>query len=65
METTRVDGKSYLYDSEDPQKLLNEYAGKGKLNKTKHGFGNKEKVHVDHIVGVDYNSGKANVHCSL
>ncbi|MGN8987970.1 phage minor capsid protein, partial [Ligilactobacillus salivarius] len=58
MESTKLEGKSYLYDSEDPQKLLDKYAGKGKLNKNKNGFGNKETVHVDHIVGVDYNSGK-------
>lgn len=35
MESTRVEGKSYLYDSEDPQALLDEYSGKGNINKNK------------------------------
>lgn len=58
MESTRVEGKSYLYDNEDPQALMDKYAGKGNLNRTKNGFGNKEVVSVDHIIGIDYNSGE-------
>lgn len=58
IESTRVEGKSYLYDNEDPQALMDKYAGKGKLNRTKNGFGNKEVVYVDHIIGIDYNSGE-------
>ncbi|MEY8662751.1 polymorphic toxin type 50 domain-containing protein [Ligilactobacillus faecis] len=45
MESTRIEGKSYLYDSEDPQALLDEYSG-------------REIVEVDHIVGIDYNTGE-------
>lgn len=33
MESTKLEGKSYLYDNEDPQELLDKYAGKGKLEK--------------------------------
>lgn len=59
MESTKLEGKSYLYDSEDPQKLLDEYSGKGELNKSiEEENRNKETVKVDHIVGVDYNSGE-------
>lgn len=58
IESTRVEGKSYLYDNEDPQALMDKYAGKDKLNRTKNGFGNKEVVYVDHIIGIDYNSGE-------
>ncbi len=54
MESTHLEGKSYLYDSEDPQKLLNQYSGTGKLERDRTGkYTNKEKVHVDHIVGYD------------
>ena len=58
IESTRVEGKSYLYDNEDPQVSMDKYAGKGKLNRTKNGFGNKEVVFVDHVIGIDYNSGE-------
>ncbi|WP_195558364.1 phage minor capsid protein [Ligilactobacillus salivarius] len=58
MESTKLEGKSYLYDSEDPQELLDKYAGKGHINKNKKGlWDNGEVIEVDHIVGVDYNSG--------
>lgn len=59
MESTKLEGKSYLYDSEDPQELLDKYAGKGKLEKTRKGeWTTKEVVKVDHKIGVDYNTGK-------
>lgn len=57
MESTRVEGKSYLYDSEDPQALLDEYSGKGNINK-KGLWDNREIVEVDHVVDVDYNTGE-------
>ncbi|WP_237768326.1 polymorphic toxin type 50 domain-containing protein [Limosilactobacillus fermentum] len=45
--------------SEDPQNLLEKYTRKGYLEKTKAGeWTKKEVVQVDHIVGVDYNSGE-------
>lgn len=56
MGSTKLEGKSYLYDSEDPQELLDKYVGKGHINK-KGLWDNREVVEVDHIVGVDYNSG--------
>lgn len=59
MESTHIAGKSYLYDSEDPQKLLDEYSGKGRIERDRSGKRtNKEVVTVDHVVGIDYNSGK-------
>ena len=59
MESTKLEGKSYLYDNEDPQELLDKYAGKGKLEKTRKGeWTTKEVVKVDHKIGVDYNTGK-------
>ncbi len=59
MESTRVEGKSYLYDNEDPQALLDEYAGKGRIKKNRKGlWDNREFVKVDHIVGIDYNTGE-------
>ena len=58
MESTKLEGKSYLYDNKDTQELLDKYAGKGHINKNKKGlWDNREVVEVDHIVGVDYNSG--------
>lgn len=59
IESTKINGKSYLFDSEDPQKLLDSYSGKGVLEKTKNGkFTNKEIVKIDHKVGIDYNANK-------
>ncbi|WP_407366402.1 polymorphic toxin type 50 domain-containing protein [Limosilactobacillus oris] len=58
MESTAREGKSYLFDHEDPQKLLDKYTGHGSLFMTSKGFGNTETVRVDHYVGVDYNTGK-------
>lgn len=59
MESTKLPGKSYLFDNEDPQKLLEEYSGKGEVEKTRKGkWTGKEIVQVDHILGVDYNSGE-------
>lgn len=59
IESTHAPGKSYLFDSENPQKLLDEYSGKGELELTNKGkYTNKEKVQVNHIVGIDYRSGE-------
>ena len=59
MGSTRKPGKSYLFDSEDPQELFDKYSGKGELIVTATGKRtNKERVKVDHVVGVDYNSGE-------
>lgn len=58
MESSRIEGKSYLYDTEDPQKLFDEYSGKGELNRLFNDKGHKERVEIDHVVGVDYNSGE-------
>lgn len=59
MESSHAPGKSYLFDGENPQKLLDEYSGKGELELTKHGeYSNKEKVKTDHSIGIDYSSGE-------
>lgn len=70
MESTRKKGKSYLFDIEDPQKLLDKYAGTGELIKTITGKRtNKEIVEIDHQIGIDYNSNEktnyAKIHHSL
>jgi len=59
MESSHASGKSYLFDSENPQKLLDEYSGKGELNITGAGkFGNKETVKADHVIGIDGDSNE-------
>lgn len=59
LETTWAPGKSYLFDKEDPQKLLTKYSSKGKMVKTVTGKRtNKEVVQIDHEIGIDYNSGE-------
>jgi len=59
MESSHAPGKSYLFDSEDPQKLLDEYSGKGQLNIARNGnYGNKETVKANHIIGIDGDSNE-------
>lgn len=58
MESTHKEGKSYIFDNEDPQELLEKYAGTEELVKTITGKRtNKEIVKNDHEIGIDYNSG--------
>ena len=44
---------------EEGKALLDEYAGKGRIKKNRKGlWDNREIVKVDHIVGIDYNTGE-------
>lgn len=59
MEKTREEGKSYIFDGEDPQKLYDQYHGKGRLERDRKGRRtNKEVVTIDHDIGIDYTSGE-------
>ncbi|WP_164507426.1 phage minor capsid protein [Lacticaseibacillus songhuajiangensis] len=59
MESTHLPGKSYLFDSENPQQLLDEYSGTGQLNVQKDGkLGNVETVQTNHVLGIDAESGE-------
>lgn len=58
MQYTVKQGKSYLFDREDPQSLLDKYAGHGSLFMSRSGFRNTETVRTNHYVGVDARSGK-------
>lgn len=54
MESTHIEGKSYLYDNVDPQELLDKYSGKGELQTNVRGvLTNKEIVKTDNVIGKD------------
>lgn len=52
-----IEGRSYItVDSEQLQKIVNSYAGTGKIQRDKHGvFANKEIVTIDKKIGVSIN----------
>ncbi len=57
MESTRLEGKSYLFDTENPQELLEKYSGTGRIELTFNGDRtNKENIDVGRYVGIDYRS---------
>ena len=54
MESTRKDGKSYLYDSIDVQKLFDDYYGTGRLERDRYGRPtNKEIINLNFYVGIN------------
>ena len=54
MESTAGKGKSYLFDTVDPQKLFNEYAGTGTMEKDNLGRNrNIERCNADFYIGID------------
>lgn len=58
MESTHVNGKSYLYETVDPQALFNNYHGTGILEKDRYGRPtNKEIINLDSPVGVNASDG--------
>ena len=58
------DGKSYLIDGVDPQELVNEYAGTGRMVRDKKGiWTNKESVMCDSDLGY-YIDSKSNTKTS-
>lgn len=59
MESTAGKGKSYLFDTVDPQELFNKYAGTGTMEKDVNGNNtNKEICTADAYIGVDGKSRK-------
>lgn len=59
MESTKQVGKSYFFDSVDPQNLFNEYAGTGEVEKDRSGKRtNKEAIMTDNVLGIDGSSGE-------
>lgn len=59
MASTHLSGKSYLFNDEDPQDLINKCAGTGELKLNKSGkFSNVETVKADHEIGIDGKSGE-------
>ncbi|MDU5649120.1 MAG: minor capsid protein [Haemophilus parainfluenzae] len=59
MESTAGKGKSYLFDTVDPQELFNKYAGTGTMEKDVNGNNtNKEICTADDYIGVDGKSRK-------
>lgn len=58
MESTHANGKSYLYETVDPQALFNNYHGTGILEKDRYGrLTNKEIINLDSPVGVNASDG--------
>lgn len=58
MESTHANGKSYLYETVDPQALFNNYHGTGILEKDRYGRPtNKEIINLDSPVGVNASDG--------
>lgn len=58
MESTAGKGKSYLFDTVDPQELFNKYAGTGTIVKTRNGNNtNKEECVANKYIGIDVSSG--------
>ena len=54
MESTCKDGKSYIYDSVDVQKLFDDYYGTGRLERDRYGRPtNKEIVQLGYSIGVN------------
>lgn len=61
MESTKIKGKSYLYDTEDPQKLFDKYSGNCIIKIIKNGNRtNREWVVTDYIISVDETNGETN-----
>lgn len=53
MESTKIDGKSYFYDNVDIQKLFNQYAGTGWIERTESGRRkNTETITIEDVIGV-------------
>ncbi|MDU5027845.1 MAG: polymorphic toxin type 50 domain-containing protein [Negativicoccus succinicivorans] len=58
MESTAGKGKSYLFDTVDPQELFDKYAGAGTIVKTRNGNNtNKEECVANKYIGIDVSSG--------
>lgn len=59
MQSSHVEGRSYLYDDVDPQELMKNYAGTGEMEVDANGNPtNKETIEVDFMVGIDANAGQ-------
>lgn len=59
IETTAEKGKSYLFDTVDPQELFDKYAGMGTMEKSIGGnHTNKEICKADSYIGIDGKSGR-------
>jgi hypothetical protein len=59
IENSRQRGKSYLFNSVDPQMLFDRYSGTGTIERDRKGRRtNKEIVTVDYEVGIDYNANE-------
>lgn len=58
MESTVKSGKSFIYDSIDVQKLLNDYYGTGRIETNRHGQRtNKEVIHLGFPIGINASDG--------
>ena len=58
MESTAKSGKSFIYDSIDVQKLLNDYYGTGRVETNRHGQRtNKEVIHLGFPIGINASDG--------
>jgi len=71
MDSTQMEGKSYFFDTVDVQKILDQYAGTGIVEKDRHGKRTvKEVIVVDDIIGVavsnngTYETNKIKIHHS-
>lgn len=53
VQSTNVEGKSYLFDNINPQDLFDKYSGTGKIEKDRNGVRtNKEVIELDSMIGV-------------
>ncbi|MEA0565015.1 minor capsid protein [Lysinibacillus irui] len=71
MDSTQTEGKSYFFDNVDVQKILDQYAGTGIVEKDRHGNRTvKEVIVLDEIIGVavsnngTYETNKVKIHHS-
>ncbi|KOY81296.1 hypothetical protein ADM90_19365 [Lysinibacillus macroides] len=71
MDSTRTEGKSYFFDTENVQKILDQYAGTGIVERDRHGNRTvKEVIVLDRIIGVAvsnngaYETNKVKIHHS-
>lgn len=71
MDSTQTEGKSYFFDTVDVQKILDQYAGTGIVEKDRHGNRTvKEVIVLDQIIGVavsnngTYETNKIKIHHS-
>ena len=59
IESTKTDGKSYIYDSFDAQELFNKHYGTGRIERDERGRRtNKEVVELGYPVGINGSDGR-------